>query len=255
MMIIPAIDLKGGKCVRLRQGHDNETTEYSADPVAVAVEWVRQGARRLHVVNLDGAFGRTSANRDVLEKIAAHADALVEYGGGLRTLEEMERALVAGADKLVLGTVAVEDPDLLQEALDFYGEDRVIVALDAKDGIIATRGWTEGTGKKLLDIAGRLRDVGVREILYTDINRDGMLTGPDLATLRLLADVGPDILASGGVSSLDDLTSLSDLNAPAITGVIVGKALYERRLTVASALAHLRASSRSHPSPGPEPKP
>jgi phosphoribosylformimino-5-aminoimidazole carboxamide ribotide isomerase len=241
--IIPAIDLKNGKCVRLRQGRDEDTTEYSADPVAVARDWVRQGARRLHIVNLDGAFGRASANREVLQSIASHTDAVIEYGGGLRSLDEMEKALISGADKLVLGTVALEDPDLLQEALDFYGEDRIIAALDARAGLVATRGWTSESGKSVLDAAIHLRDAGVREILYTDISRDGMLTGPDIATLKVLSEVGPDILASGGIASLEDLSALVALKSPAIIGAIVGKALYEGRMTVASAIAHIRVSS------------
>jgi phosphoribosylformimino-5-aminoimidazole carboxamide ribotide isomerase len=235
--IIPAIDLKNGKCVRLLQGRDEDTTEYSADPVAVAAEWTSQGACRLHIVNLDGAFGRASANREVLQQIATRVDGTIEYGGGLRSLEEMEKALIAGADKLVLGTVAMEEPDVLEEALDIYGEHRIIVALDAKNGMVATRGWTAESGLRVVDVAARLHAAGVREILYTDIARDGMLTGPDMETLNVLAGVGPDILASGGVASLGDLSALVALKAPAITGVIIGKALYERRFSVAEAIA------------------
>ena len=250
MLIIPAIDLKNGRCVRLRQGRDDETTEYSADPVAVAGEWERQGAQRLHIVNLDGAFGRSSTNRELLQAIASQVTVMIEYGGGLRTLEDMERALVCGADKLVLGTVAIEDPDLIEEAIDLYGQDRIIVALDAREGIVATRGWTAGSGRTVLDAAKGLHEKGIREILYTDISRDGMLSGPDLGTLKSLAEIGPDIIASGGVSSLDDLAALTALRSPAITGVIIGKALYERKIVLAQAINHV-ATLRSGPGPQP----
>ena len=234
MEIIPAIDLKNGKAVRLLQGRDEATTEYSTDPVAVAEEWVMQGAARLHVVNLDGAFGRASGNMEVLRKIAGRVDARIEFGGGLRHKDDIAAALDAGVDKIVLGTVAVEQPDLLAETLGTIGADRVIVAIDAVGGKVATRGWRHVTDQSINDFALQMKESGVTEILYTDIERDGMLSGPDLGGLRLLAATGLHVIASGGVSSTEDVRAIASLQLRAIVGVIVGKALYERRVTVAS---------------------
>ena len=232
MQVIPAIDLKIGVCVRLRKGSENALTEYSPDPVTVAREWEQQGARRLHVVNLDGAFGRTSRNLDVLREIASHTEAIVEFGGGLRGYGDIERAFGSGADKAVLGTVAVESPDLVSRALGEYGPERVIVALDGRGGKIATRGWKETTGLLVLDLCKRMKELGVQEILYTDIERDGMLEGMDLALLQELAALDIDVIASGGLSSVEDLKSLISLGSPRVTGVVVGKALYEKRVSL-----------------------
>jgi phosphoribosylformimino-5-aminoimidazole carboxamide ribotide isomerase len=230
--IIPAIDLKDGRCVRLQQGREDTETAYSLDPVAMAREWVRLGARRLHVVNLDGAFGRASQNIEIFRRIACDTDAVIEFGGGLRTFEDIERAFGIGAAKAVLGTVAVESPDLLSQALERYGPDRIIVALDGKGGKVATRGWQQVTDIPLLDACNRMIAFGVKEVLYTDIDRDGMMDGMDLSSLRELARLPVSVIASGGVSSADDVRALLDLNAPHITGVIVGKALYEKRVSL-----------------------
>jgi phosphoribosylformimino-5-aminoimidazole carboxamide ribotide isomerase len=237
MDIIPAIDLKNGTCVRLRQGRDDATTEYSDDPLAVAAEWVSQGAQRLHVVNLDGAFGRSSGNLEILRRIAERVDVRIQYGGGLRSLDAMEEVFSAGAAKAVIGTVAVEDPALLRDAVRGFGEAKIIVALDAVSGRVATRGWQHMSGESVHDLARRLFDVGVREILYTDIERDGMMTGPDLKTLNELAGIGLQVIASGGVSSVEDLLRIVDLRQQLITGVIVGKALYEKKIDLRSAIA------------------
>jgi phosphoribosylformimino-5-aminoimidazole carboxamide ribotide isomerase len=227
MEIIPAIDLKGGACVRLRQGREDAAREYSTDPVTVAREWASQGARRLHVVNLDGAFGRESDNLEVLRGIAAVKDISVQYGGGLRTREAIESAFAAGAARVVLGTVAVLGAGLLEETILRYGAERVIVALDTVGGKLAVKGWTEVTDRPVRAVAVMLKKSGVREILHTDILRDGMLTGPDLKTLTELAETGLSIIASGGISSVDDIRTLRALGRPNITGAIVGRALYE----------------------------
>jgi len=232
MLIIPAIDLKNGKCVRLEQGQDNRMTVYSGDPVGTAREWVRQGARRLHVVNLDGAFGRISTNLEILRAIAGSTDAVVEFGGGLRSLAAIKQAIDAGADKVVLGTIAVEQPNVLVEALEHLGVGRVIVALDGMGGKIATRGWTSMTEVPVMDLAQRLRHEGVEEVLYTDIERDGMLSGPDIPTLAQLGSVGLSLIASGGVASTADIRALRSIPSVSLHGVIVGKALYERRVTL-----------------------
>ena len=232
MQIIPAIDLKSGRCVRLRQGRDEATTEYAAEPLAVAREWERQGALRIHMVNLDGAFGRASDNLEVLRAVAHGVRPALQFGGGLRTLESMETAIAAGASKIVLGTVAVDDPDLLRAALARYGPERIIVALDSVGGKVATRGWTVVTDRSALDLALHLFAAGVREVLSTDVARDGMLGGPNLTDLKRLASAGPNILASGGIASVEDVRAIVALGEERITGAIVGKALYEGRVTL-----------------------
>lgn len=242
MDIIPAIDLKGGKCVRLRQGRDDATTEYSDDPLAVADHWARQGARRLHMVNLDGAFGRSSGNLDILRRIAERVDVRIQYGGGLRSLDALEEVFSAGAGRAVIGTVAVEDPALLRDAVRGFGEAKIIVALDAVGGRVATRGWQHMSGESVYDLARRVFDIGVREILYTDIERDGMMTGPDLRTLDELAGIGLKVIASGGIGSTGDVMSILKLNQQLITGVIVGKALYEGKVDLKSLIASTQKS-------------
>ena len=232
MEIIPAIDLKGGKCVRLLQGQDNATTEYSDNPVAVAEEWERQGARRLHVVNLDGAFGRPSHNLEIFRAIAERVKASLQYGGGLRSLEQIASAFDAGADKVVMGTTVIEKPDLLVEALACYGGERIIVALDAVKGMVAAHGWQDVTAMSVLSLALRVQELGVNEIIYTDILRDGMMVGTDLSTLQQLCTFGMNVIASGGISSNGDVQALIALHERALTGVIIGKALYEQRVTL-----------------------
>jgi phosphoribosylformimino-5-aminoimidazole carboxamide ribotide isomerase len=242
MDIIPAIDLKGGKCVRLRQGKDDATTEYSDDPLAVADHWVKQGARRLHMVNLDGAFGRSSENLEILRRIAERVDVRIQYGGGLRSLDALEEVFSAGAGRAVIGTAAVENPALLRDAVRGFGEAKIIVALDAVGGRVATRGWQHMSGESVFDLARRVFDMGVREILFTDIERDGMMTGPDLRTLDELAGIGLKVIASGGVASIGDVLSILDLNQQLITGVIVGKALYEGKIDLKSLIASTQRS-------------
>ena len=237
MDIIPAIDLKGGKCVRLLQGRDEATTEYSADPVATAREWVRQGARRLHVVNLDGAFGRKSRNLEVLDGIITATDAAVQFGGGLRSRESIDRVLKAGASKVVLGTIAVENPALLSECLAAYGPRRIIVAIDTLGGKVVTRGWTTVTDADIMETARQLYAAGTIEILQTDVARDGMMTGPDISTIAQLSDIGLSVLASGGISSEQDVRALLLLAKPNLTGVIIGKALYENAVSLSSLVA------------------
>ena len=232
MQIIPALDLKNGRCVRLLQGRDEKTTEYSDDPVAVAQEWRRQGATRLHVVNLDGAFGRTSGNLEIIRQIAGTTDLTVQCGGGIRTLQDMQTVLEAGCAKIVLGTVAVESPDILGEGLQKFCASKIVVALDTRGGRVATHGWTKTSPENVFHVAADMHRLGVRELLHTNILHDGMLEGPDLKTIQDLASIGPDIIASGGISSADDVRAIVALGKPAVTGIIVGKALYVHLLTV-----------------------
>jgi phosphoribosylformimino-5-aminoimidazole carboxamide ribotide isomerase len=242
MDIIPAIDLKNGHCVRLLQGRDEATTEYSSDPVAVAKHWQELGARRIHVVNLDGAFGRASGNLEIVRQIVKEVETDVQFGGGLRTMDDVQAAVGSGVKKIVLGTVAIEDRAVLSEALRQIGEDRVIVALDASHGKVATKGWTEVTKRSVLDVAKEMEAVGVREILYTDISRDGMLTGPDFGMLRLLAEkTGLSIIASGGISGANDVLAMAKSGLKGITGVIIGKALYEGKIDLRKLLEDVRS--------------
>jgi phosphoribosylformimino-5-aminoimidazole carboxamide ribotide isomerase len=242
MDIIPAIDLKNGKCVRLLQGRDEATTEYSSDPVAVAKRWQELGASRIHVVNLDGAFGRASGNVSIVRRIVDEVDAAVQFGGGLRSVTDIETAGATGAAKLVLGTIAIENIPLLSDCLRRFGPERIIVALDASNGKVATKGWTEVTERPVLEMAKEMEEMGIREILYTDISRDGMMKGPDLETLKVLAEkTGLGVIASGGVSSREDVLALASLGLKGITGVIIGKALYEGKIDLRQILEEVRS--------------
>jgi phosphoribosylformimino-5-aminoimidazole carboxamide ribotide isomerase len=240
MDIIPAIDLKSGKCVRLKQGRDDATTEYSADPVAVAQRWEGEGATRLHVVNLDGAFGRASGHLEVLREIVRQTRLHVQFGGGLRSPEAISEALNAGAAKVVLGTYALEHPELLQALLAEVGAEHVIVALDTVKGRVTTHGWTTVTENDVLGVAQQLCELGVREILQTDVSRDGMMTGPDISTLTTLGTVALEVIASGGVSSVADVARLVDLKQNNLTGIIIGRALYEGAVDLREAIQKAR---------------
>jgi len=236
MDIIPAIDIRLGKCVRLSQGREDAETVYDADPVAVAARWTAEGATRLHVVNLDGAFGRESRSTDILKSIAASTPARVQFGGGLRSHESVRAAFDAGADRVVLGTIAFEQRALLAELLREFGTERIVVAIDARGGVVATHGWKELTGQNVDVAADDLRRSGVTQILYTDIGRDGMMSGPDIDTLGLLSRKGLAVIASGGIASLQDLVNVLALGHRAIAGAIIGKALYERKVSLRAAI-------------------
>jgi phosphoribosylformimino-5-aminoimidazole carboxamide ribotide isomerase len=253
MIIIPAIDLKGGQCVRLLQGEDDRTTVYGNDPVAVARRWHAEGGKRLHIVNLDGAFGRESKNLDVLRLIAKEIPAPIEFGGGLRSLEAMRDARFAGASMLVLGTIAMEKPELLKEAIAEFGAAGIIVAIDSRQGKVVTRGWTTATGVSVRDAAENLRAAGVEEVLHTDVARDGMMGGPDLATLASLSSTGLRVIASGGVSRLEDITAIKAVDRGHISGIIIGKALYEKAIALPEANRLLGEATSLGPSPHPPP--
>ncbi|MFH1833802.1 MAG: 1-(5-phosphoribosyl)-5-[(5-phosphoribosylamino)methylideneamino]imidazole-4-carboxamide isomerase [bacterium] len=242
MRLIPAIDIQGGKCVRLRRGDFADETVFGDDPVAMAGHWESQGARFLHVVDLDGAREGVPRNLPLVKAIAEAVHIPVEVGGGIRnqaTLDEISGSRVA---KAVIGTSAVEDETFLDLALAALGPDRVVVAVDAENGFVKTKGWQERSSVRPLELACRLEKRGVREILYTDIGRDGMMQSVNLEGVRELAQgCGLQIIASGGVTTLDDLRSLVALEPLGVTGVIVGRALYEGRFTVAEAVAVLDA--------------
>jgi phosphoribosylformimino-5-aminoimidazole carboxamide ribotide isomerase len=239
VILYPAIDVAGGRAVRLRQGRFEDETVYADDPLAAARDWVRQGARALHVVDLDGARLGEPAALGHLERIAREAGVPVQYGGGLRSLDACERAVAAGAARIVLGTAAFADAELLDAAVARFGE-RVVVSIDVRGGEVASAGWTEGTGLDAPAAIAAMQERGVRSFVYTDVDRDGMLEGIDAEAVHAVAEaVDGELICSGGIGSLDDLHALAALDAPSLAGAIAGKALYERRFTVAEGQAAL----------------
>ena len=237
MLTIPAIDLRGGAVVRLHQGHFDRETRYAADPIAVAQRWRGEGATWIHVVDLDGARTGRPRQTEVLRRIAAAVGGPIQLGGGLRTLPDIETALAAGADRVVIGSAAICDPDLIPEAVARYGE-RVAAAIDVRDRKVSIGGWTNDIDVSPIDLAVRLRGAGVARIVYTDILRDGAMRGPNVAATRRVArSSGCVVIASGGVSSLDDLRALARSRDDGVEGAIVGRALYERRFTLPDAIA------------------
>ncbi len=252
MIILPAIDLQDGRCVRLYQGDYRQATVYSDDPVTIARRWEELGARWLHLVDLDGAARGTPVNLATIERIRAATRLSIELGGGLRDLATIEQVLHLGIERVILGTAAVSHRALLAEALQRWGE-RIVVGLDARDGLVAIAGWLETARIEAQDLAARLCELGVTRFIYTDIARDGALQGPNLealtAMLRVVSAAHPPraLIASGGVRSLADLEALRRLG---VEGVIVGKALYTGDLDLAAALQHLAAAGE--PQDGPD---
>ena len=235
MILLPAIDILEGKAVRLAKGAFEHRTVYDADPLEAALRWASGGARALHVVDLDGARSGAPVNLEHVRRITQALDIPVQVGGGLRSLEALEDAFGAGAARVVLGTAAYRDVDLLDEAVDRWG-DRVAVSVDARDGKLAASGWTEELEVPTEEVFRQLGSRGVRRFVYSSIERDGMLAGPDLeAASRVAQVVRGSFIYSGGISSLEDLTALAGLRQVNLAGAIVGKALYENRFTVAQA--------------------
>lgn len=238
MLVIPAIDLKDGACVRLRQGKMEESTVFSDDPVAMAEKWVNAGCRRLHIVDLNGAFEGKPVNAPIIQAIAhKFPDLPIQVGGGIRSLDTIDAYLRTGVNYIIIGTKAVKDPDFIKEAcLNF--PDRIIVGLDAKEGLVATDGWAEISSHRVEDIAKRFEDYGVSAIVYTDISRDGMLQGCNIEhTASLAAATSIPVIASGGIHTLDDIDALLKAKQPNITGVITGRAIYENTLDLTEAQA------------------
>jgi len=238
MLIIPAIDLRNGQCVRLAQGRKDATKVYNADPVEVALSFEDDGAEMLHVVDLDGAFSEpNSRNRRALRKILDTVGIPVQIGGGLRTIEDIFDAIDIGLNRVVIGTVAAESPETFAEMLAKFGSGIIVAGIDANLGQAVTRGWETEAEIDALTLARRVAAIGVERIVYTDIQRDGMLTGPNVEQTSLIArETGLKVTASGGVSSIDDLLKLKAAVESGVDSVIVGKALYERRFTLRAAL-------------------
>ncbi len=237
MIIIPAIDLKDGQCVRLRQGRMDEATVFSADPVQMAAHWVEQGATRLHLVDLNGAFDGRPVNGDIVRRIVAnHPDCPVQIGGGIRDMDTVAGYLQTGVEYVIIGTQAVRDPDFVREACRTY-PGHVIVGIDARDGRVATEGWAEDSGVDAVELASRFADAGVSAVVYTDIARDGMLSGVNVeSTAQLAARADVPVIASGGIRDLDDLVRLEQAEEPRIVGAITGRAIYEGTLDFRAAL-------------------
>lgn len=233
MIILPAIDLKGGKCVRLRQGNADDVTIYGDDPAQQARDWREQGGMELHVVDLDGAFAGTPKHAEVIREIIEAFGGPVEVGGGLRTLEALASVIEAGATRAIIGSAALEDPEFLSRAIELYG-DRIVVGIDARNGFVQTRGWVETTAVKATDLASAVAQAGVKSIIYTDTATDGMLGGPNLTQMAAICDAAPScqITASGGVSSPYDVENLKALERSNLRAAIVGKALYDGRTTL-----------------------
>jgi len=235
MVILPAIDLKGGKCVRLRQGREDDVTVYGDDPASQAADWRRQGGQELHVVDLDGAFAGTPRHAAVIAQIIKAFGGPVEVGGGLRTPEALSAVLDAGATRAIIGSAALDDPEFLASSVEIYG-DRIAVGIDARGGFVQTRGWVETSKTLATELARAVAAMGVKTIIYTDTATDGMLGGPNLEQMAAICDAAPscEITASGGVSTPEDVLNLRKLGKANLRAAIVGKALYDGRTSLAA---------------------
>jgi phosphoribosylformimino-5-aminoimidazole carboxamide ribotide isomerase len=237
MIVIPAIDLKEGRCVRLEQGLMEKDTVYSDDPAAQARIWQEKGGELLHIVDLDGAFAGVPRNKSAIEAIVGAIDIPTELGGGIRDLATVEAYLELGVGRVILGTVAKENPALVAEACRLF-PGRIVVGIDAKDGLVAVRGWADLTEKNASEMAREMEGMGVAAIIYTDIARDGMMQGPNIeATRRLAESISIPVIASGGVSSLKDIENLIAIEKSGVVGVITGKAIYTGALDLREAVA------------------
>ncbi|HNW39670.1 MAG TPA: 1-(5-phosphoribosyl)-5-[(5-phosphoribosylamino)methylideneamino]imidazole-4-carboxamide isomerase [Candidatus Omnitrophota bacterium] len=236
MLIIPAIDLRNGKVVRLFQGKFNQEKVYSSDPVKVAKHWAKQGAKFLHIVDLDGASSGALKNVAVVKKIIDQVGIGVEFGGGVRSMATITKLLDLGVQRVILGTKAATDTVFLKAAWKKFGE-KIIVSIDAKDGKVQTQGWKSKAAKTALIFADELKTIGFKQLIYTDISKDGTLSGPNISAIKeLMSKVKLGVIASGGVSELKDLIRLKRLKNQGLSGVIIGKALYEGKFTLAEAL-------------------
>ena len=230
-LLIPAVDVRDGRCVQLRQGDYDDETVYFEDPVKMAKLWRVQNARTLHVVDLDAARGEGAHNRDVIQDVCEALDIPVQLGGGIRSMDQIEAALKMGVYRVILGTAAVRNPDLVEDAIERFSAQRVVVGLDAQDGEVKVQGWTEGSDLDAVDFAQEMEGRGVRRFIYTDISRDGTMEGPNIQAYRALGRQLSDakITASGGVGDYEDLLDIQTLRPYGVDSVIVGTALYENR--------------------------
>mgnify|MGYP001313041334 FL=1 len=231
MQLIPAIDLKNGSCVRLLQGNSDKETVYSNDPAGMAVKFEESGAKRLHLVDLDGAFQGISSNISSIRSILKNVSIPVQIGGGLRTEEDIDNMIDLGVSSVIIGTMAVNLPDVLEKLLNKYTDEQIILGIDSRNRKVSIEGWKENTQIHDVEFAKRWKNFGIKRVVFTDISRDGMLSGPNLVALREMAEnTGLKIVASGGVSSLEDLEQLKKLEPYGVDQVISGKAIYERKI-------------------------
>lgn len=245
MHIFPAIDLLDGRCVRLKQGIEQTKKVYSSLPATVAIKWQGMGSRFIHVVNLDGAFGRARKNVQAIEDILSAVNIRIELGGGIRSYEDAASWLDLGVHRIIFGTVAATEPRVVAETVKKFGSDRVLAGIDARNGKVAIRGWLEQTDKDAVELALEMKSLGVKRIVYTDVMRDGELAGPNIeAVLRLAERTGMGLIASGGFSELQHFRDLADAKNPSIEGVIVGTALYENRLDLTTLIESFESDSR-----------
>lgn len=234
MQIYPAIDIKNGKCVRLQQGKFDKVTVYTNDPVEQALEWQANGATYIHVVDLDGARNGTSYNGEIIKRICAAVSIPVQTGGGIRTIRDIEHKLSLGVQRIILGTVAIRNPEIVKEAVKNYN-DKIAVGIDAANGIVAIDGWECMSDVSAMDLCIQMKEYGVKTIIYTDISKDGMMVGPNIEMTKELIDTTKmDIIASGGISTLKDLENINMIKAQ---GAIIGKALYQGNLDLKTIIA------------------
>ena len=237
MEVIPSIDLRGGKCVRLYQGDYDKETVYSDDPLAVALRWQEMGAPRIHIVDLDGAASGIQANLEMLKRLGSSMDVPLQVGGGIRDMSSAENILDFGVQRIVLGTSAVENPSLVEQACRRFGTEAVVVGLDARDGVVAIRGWREASSITAMDLIHQMTALGVGRFIYTDISRDGTLSEPNFQAIEeLIKDFDVTLVASGGVSSIDHLERLASLG---VEGAIIGKALYTGDIDLREAISRV----------------
>jgi phosphoribosylformimino-5-aminoimidazole carboxamide ribotide isomerase len=242
MLIIPAIDLKEGKCVRLEQGLMDKATVYSVEPGSTAKHWEAQSAELLHVVDLDGAFAGAPKNLQAITRIREAVTMPIEVGGGIRDMAMIRKLVSIGIDRIILGTAAIQNPAFVQAACTVF-PDKIIAGIDAKNGMVAIKGWAEVTQVKAVDLARQMQGYGVIAVIYTDISRDGMLSGPNIEATRILAEaLDIPVIASGGVSTIKDIQSLLDIQHSGVQGVVVGKSIYTGSLNLRQAIALARAS-------------
>lgn len=234
MQLYPAIDIKNGQCVRLRQGQFQDSQIYSKNPIEIARLFVSQGASFIHMVDLDGALVGFSVNDTVFKEIAGEINIPIQVGGGIRTIKDIENKIELGINRVIIGTKAVENPAFVKEAVKEFGSDRIVIGIDAKDGMVAIQGWEKVSTVSAIELAMQVKDLGVKTIVYTDIAKDGMLLGPNVLQTKELSDVtGLDVIASGGVSSMKDLELIAESG---VHGAIIGKALYEKKVDLAKAI-------------------
>ena len=235
MRLYPAIDIKDGQCVRLKKGLFNEVTVYSDKPYEIAMEFEKAGAQFIHTVDLDGALKGHGVNAETIRKICESVSIPVQMGGGIRTLDNIQEVLDLGVSRVIIGTKAVDNPDFIKEAILRFGAEKIVVGVDAKDGLVAIEGWEKVSDKTALSLALAMKELGVKTIVYTDISKDGMLSGPNVSQTKLLSDkTGINIIASGGMSCMDDL---ENINNAGIHGAIIGKAIYEKCIDLSLAVA------------------